>query len=286
MNDFVKPKNSLGLAVFFLVLLLLVFVATPVQLAWGMWGLAVTELIILAAAIIPALLYKWDLKEVFPLDVPSPRQITGVCILWFGSYVAVTAVSSIIIYFFPQGLWEVSRYITELFRSTPFPVTLFIAAVMPAVCEEALHRGLIQYTFGTQKKWVLVLAMGLIFGLFHLDPYRFLGTAILGAVMTYIMAETNNLVLPMLFHLINNSFSTFATFVNDPTTTAEAVGMPLASVGAFLIFTAVTPFLFVIGTRFLKSKGANKQNGKKEILAAAVAALILILIGLAVSAAA
>ena len=139
----------------FSVIILLLFVATPMQLAWGMWGLAATEIMILAAAVIPALLYKWDLKQVFPLGIPSTRQVFGVLMLWLGSYLVVTTISLIIIYFFPQGLPEISRSILELFQSTPFPVTLFIAAGCRQ-CEEALHRGLIQYTFGPQKNGCLL----------------------------------------------------------------------------------------------------------------------------------
>lgn len=285
MNEAVKPKFPLGLAVFFFVLLLLIFVAAPVQLVWGMWGLALTELMILAVAVIPALLCKWDLKAVFPLRLPTLRQIFGVFIIWFGSYLAVTAVSYFIIYFFPEGLWEISRQITELFRSTPFPVTLFIAALMPAVCEEALHRGFIQYTFGRLKKWALVLVMGLLFGLFHLDPYRFLATSILGAAMTFLMAETQNLILPMLFHFINNAVSTFASFLNDPVLTAEVANISLAQAGAMLTFTAITPFLFLSGKRFLRANEdqADAAARKREILAAAVVALLLLMAGIAVS---
>ena len=285
MKEIVKPKLLIGLAVFFLVIILLLFVATPMQLAWGMWGLAATEIMILAAAVIPALLYKWDLKQVFPLGIPSTRQVFGVLMLWLGSYLVVTTISLIIICFFPQGLPEISRSILELFQSTPFPVTLFIAAVMPAVCEEALHRGLIQYTFGPQKKWVLVVVMGFIFGLFHLDPYRFLGTAILGAVMTLIMVETNNLVLPALFHFVNNAVSTFASYQAEPPVATD-VAVPLVFIGAFLIITAVAPFLLVAGNRLLKSKATRetKAGKKTDILAAVAAAVLLFIAGVAITA--
>ena len=38
-------------------------------------------------------------------------------------------------------------------------------------CEEALHRGFIQYSFqSVRSDWVIILSMGFIFGLFHMDP--------------------------------------------------------------------------------------------------------------------
>ena len=55
-----------------------------------------------------------------------------------------------------------------------------------------------------RKEWLVVLIMGIYFGLFHANPLRFLPTAILGAVMSYIMLETENMVYSSAFHMINN----------------------------------------------------------------------------------
>ena len=41
-----------------------------------------------------------------------------------------------------------------------------------------------------------VTAMGIIFGIFHLDFVRFIPTAVLGAALTYVMLETDNILLP------------------------------------------------------------------------------------------
>ena len=37
---------------------------------------------------------------------------------------------------------------------------------------------------------------------------RFLPTALLGAALTYLMVETENMIYPALFHFINNFFPT------------------------------------------------------------------------------
>ena len=68
---------------------------------------------------------------------------------------------------------------------------MIVVALLPAICEEAVHRGVIIHTmYRIRKEWLVVLIMGIYFGLFHASPLRFLPTAILGAVMSYIMLET------------------------------------------------------------------------------------------------
>jgi len=284
VNELVRPKPGIGILVFILVIVMMIFVAAPIQFALGMWGLAITELLLLAAAVIPALIFRWNLREIFRFQIPSFRQVFGTLVLWVGGYIAVMTVTMIISYFFPEGMTNVSSQMLELFRSVPFPVTLFIVAVMPAVCEEALHRGLIQFTFRGASKWVTVLSMGFIFGVFHLDPYRFLGTAILGALLTLIMVETKNILLPILFHLVNNSLSALASQVSTPS--AEAVAIPLASVGVLIMLATVVPFLFMGGSRLLLTKQERQDRPikKKAIITAVALTVVLAVTGVAITA--
>jgi len=284
VKEMLKPKVYIGLIVFAMVIALMIFVAAPIQWAWGMWGLAITELILLACGIIPAIVLKWDLREVFQVRKPTFRQILGTLILWFGGYLLVLAINMIIFYLFPEGMSGVSNDLLEFFKSLPFLITLFIVAVMPAVCEEVLHRGFILHTFkGIKNKWVIIISMGFIFGIFHLDPYRFLGTAVLGVLLTYIMVETRNILLPIMFHFVNNALSALSTLGSTPI--PEVVHIPLISVGVFLIFAAITPFLFLSGSKLLRTKEENINNpsAKKVKYIAIVTAVILAMTGMGIT---
>jgi uncharacterized protein len=283
-----KPYQ--GIAVFILVLLAMLLVAAPIQRTWGMYGVALTELIILLLAVIPAIILKANLKEIFPLKKPLLRQIFGVLLIWNGSYVAVLLITLVIGYFFPEGLTKVSSGLQNTFTSVPMGVAFFIIAVMPAICEEALHRGLILSTLSTiNNKWIIVLTMGVIFGVFHLDLYRFLPTAVLGMAMTYIMIETRNMLLPILFHFINNALTTFISF----TTKSQAAllemnsGTMLNAISVYLIIGSVIPFLLLSGARLIHRKEAineaedmavkKKRKNKMTRLAVLCSALMILL---------
>lgn len=284
-----KPYQ--GITVFILVILTSFFVAAPIQRAWGMYGVAVTELIILFLAVIPAIILKANLKEIFPVKKPLLSQIFGVLTLWFGSYFAVLLITLVIGYFFPEGLTKVNNGLQNVFTSVPMAVAFLIIAVMPAICEEALHRGLILSSLRSLKnKWMLVLSMGVIFGIFHLDPYRFLPTAVLGMALTYIMIETRNILLPILFHFINNAFTTFVSFAAKPQAAPTEInsGMMLSAIAAYFIIGAIIPFLILLGARLIHGKEsidetegmAMKKKRKNKMLGiAALCSALMILIG-------
>jgi membrane protease YdiL (CAAX protease family) len=284
-----KPYQ--GIAVFILVILMMLFAAVPIQRKWGMYGVGITELIILLLAIIPAILLKANLKEIFPVKKPSLRQIFGVLMIWLGSYITVLLITLVIGYFFPEGLAKVSNSLQNAFTSVPKGTAFFIIAVMPAICEEALHRGFILSSLTSVKsKWIIVLSMGIIFGIFHLDLYRFLPTAVLGMALSYIMIETKNMVLPFFFHFINNALTTLASFTtkSQPTLTEINSGMMLTAIAAYLIIGAIIPFLLLFGSRLIHSKEAvdetediatKKKRKNKMTIAAVLCSVLMIILG-------
>jgi membrane protease YdiL (CAAX protease family) len=284
-----KPYQ--GITVFILVILSILFVAAPIQRKWGMYGVALTELIILLLAVIPAIILKINLKEIFPVKKPLLSQILGVLTIWCGSYFAVLLITLVIGYFFPEGLTKVNNGLQNVFTSVPMGVAFLIIAVMPAICEEALHRGLILYSLSSLKsKWMIVLSMGVIFGVFHLDLYRFLPTAVLGMAMTYIMLETRNILLPILFHFINNVLTTYISFTTKSQAALTEINseMMLSVISTYFMIGAIIPFLILLGVRLIHRKesieetedmAVIKKRKNKMLGIAALCSLLMILLG-------
>lgn len=284
-----KAYHGIGLAILFVLMML--FVATPIQMKFGMYGVAITELIVLAMGIISAIILKADLKEVFPIKVPALRQLFGTLIMWVATYLVVTLITLIIGYFFPESLNQVSEGLNEVITSIPMWLAFIFVAIMPAICEEVLTRGFIQASFHNFKsKWSIVVLVGIIFGIFHLDFVRFFPTAILGGTMAYIMFETKNLVLPMFLHFINNGLSTLVSFLLPAQEMANSISsmeIPMASIGAWFIVASAAPFTFLLGSILIHKKGekresepAEKKNWSKKIYLAATMTVVLFIIGL------
>jgi len=258
-----QPRWWMGVLWFVVVMAVVMFAFGPIQMTLGMPGLIVTELILLAMAVVPAILMKWNLREVFSVRLPKIRQIFGALVVWAGALLLMISVNMVIMFLFPQQMAGTSTALNSFFTSISPVIGFLIIAVSPAICEEALCRGLIQYTFRDVKsKFIVVAAMGVIFGVFHTDPVRILGTGILGAAIAYVMLETKNILLLMLMHFTNNALSAVATFstanevVSEEvmTESIEMISSSTAFIGVYVMMAAAAPVLLLIGAALIHVK--------------------------------
>jgi sodium transport system permease protein len=101
----------------------------------------------------------------------------------------------------------------EQFRKLLFPelprglgASLFLFALTPAVCEEVLFRGLILRGLLTRLPPATAIALcGAMFGLFHIDVYRLLPTALLGVMLSFITWRSGSLLPSIAAHFLNNA---------------------------------------------------------------------------------
>jgi membrane protease YdiL (CAAX protease family) len=84
---------------------------------------------------------------------------------------------------------------------------LLMIAVIPALGEEFLFRGVIQRIFGewTRSYHAGVWIAAVLFSLMHFEYFGFLQRVLLGASFGYMLAWTGSMWLPVLAHFVNNS---------------------------------------------------------------------------------
>ena len=97
-----------------------------------------------------------------------------------------------------------------------FVVNIFMIAVVPAVSEELIFRGIIQRQLG---KWfgnidVAVLVSAIIFSAIHMQFYGFLPRVFLGIVLGYMFVWTGSLWLPILAHFTNNALAAVVAWLH------------------------------------------------------------------------
>jgi len=106
-------------------------------------------------------------------------------------------------------LAETTKYLTEL-NSIPELVLAFIAiAIIPAVGEEIIFRGLIQNDFyrATRNAHVAIWMSAFLFSAIHMQFYGFVPRVLLGALFGYLYFWSGNLWMPVLAHFVNNGFT-------------------------------------------------------------------------------
>jgi sodium transport system permease protein len=83
-------------------------------------------------------------------------------------------------------------------------VVLFLA-VVPGVFEELAFRGVLLHGLAARLRPVaLALAVGAIFGIFHVSLWRILPTAWLGMLLAAVVLLTGSIYPAMLWHALNN----------------------------------------------------------------------------------
>lgn len=116
---------------------------------------------------------------------------------------------------------ESAAELTELFvRTDKFGVLLinvFVVALVPAIGEEFLFRGVIQRVIGdwSKNKHVAIWITAILFSALHLQFYGFLPRALLGAMFGYLLVWSGNLWLPVIAHFVNNGLAVVAYYLYD-----------------------------------------------------------------------
>ena len=147
---------------------------------------------------------------------------------------------------------------TLLVRAHSVPELLFVilvVALTPAICEELLFRGLIQknITLATSKKWGYILA-GIIFGVYHLNPFLIVPLMSLGVFFGFLMYRSETILVPMLAHFANNVVSIFGTYYEGDVKDQGTLSMfnSLSEYSSTFVLSAMTGFaiIFLISMYF------------------------------------
>ena len=182
---------------------------------------------------------------------------------------------------FPKSIKEVSGLSDFIYGNTNIVIIFLVVTVMPAICEEAIQRGaILSHLRSLEKDWAIILIMGAFFGLFHLSVLRFLSTAALGALLTYLMVKKNNFLLPMIMHFSNNliamAFGSIGNVTDNTSDVLESVS-GLQILGIYCLFGFLAPVLLVLAFKLL-----NKEEHKtKYWIIAIIVSAVLFVVGIA-----
>ncbi len=139
---------------------------------------------------------------------------------------------------------------------------IFIIAVIPAVSEEVLFRGLIQRTLEKSIRpfWSAALT-GVIFAFFHMNPFSFLPLVLIGIYLGYIAMRADSLVVSILAHFFNNAIACVAAYLrvsDDYVLVGKAGELSTGSLFLIVIFYcsvfSLSTYYFIRVTRPLESR--------------------------------
>lgn len=136
-----------------------------------------------------------------------------------------------------------------------------MVVVLPAICEEALFRGVIARGLEEFGKIPAILISALFFMLMHASPLQTVYQFFLGLALGFLMVETGNIFLCMILHGANNLLAVV-------TTLGDYFTQPLAKL-LYTVFTVILGLILLVLTinaflpkekRFIKRKEKNAER--------------------------
>jgi membrane protease YdiL (CAAX protease family) len=110
--------------------------------------------------------------------------------------------------------------IESLIEAKTFPVmilNLFLIAVLPAVGEELIFRGVFQKIFYNlfRSGHLAIWFSAFLFSTLHFQFFGFIPRLILGLVFGYLFFWSGNLWVPVISHFVNNAFPVLVSYIQD-----------------------------------------------------------------------
>lgn len=159
-----------------------------------------------------------------------------------------------------RGMEDRGLQMTEWMTSfTDLPtlfLSLFIMAVLPAVAEEYVFRGVLQkeLSIGFKNVHLAIWLSAILFSSIHLQFFGFLPRVLLGALFGYLYYWSGNLAIPIFAHFINNGFTLIMVYLNNTDLlTFDIQNSESSSLASVLIFAIITfGLVFLFRNQLLK----------------------------------
>lgn len=137
-----------------------------------------------------------------------------------------------------------------------FVLSILVMAVLPAIAEEFLFRGLVQKILiqWTKHNHISIAITSFIFAFIHGNPEQVLGIFILGMVLGYLMEYTANLLFPILLHFTNNLVSLIAmNYQQEDSSILASDYQPSITIAAVSLSVLLGIFYYLNKTKSISS---------------------------------
>ncbi|HJZ41419.1 MAG TPA: CPBP family intramembrane glutamic endopeptidase [Bacteroidales bacterium] len=167
-----------------------------------------------------------------------------------------------------RALEESAARLTGLFLESrsgrDLAVNMLMIAILPAIGEEFLFRGVLQrlLTDWTKNRHMGVILGAFIFSFIHLQFYGFVPRFLLGLYFGYLFLWSSSIWVPVAGHFINNGLAVaYYHFAADPIgeTALDRIGTSAGSSYPFVISMIFTALLLVLIYRNEKNAGMQSS---------------------------
>jgi membrane protease YdiL (CAAX protease family) len=179
------------------------------------------------------------LREVAPLGVPSLRDLLGALLCVFGLAPLSGLAAELVGRAVPREL-NAETMVLGLTRGVTPPELVGVVlatAVVPAIVEELLFRGVLTRAFLGRGNLLALAVPSAMFGIFHLEPTQAAGTFVLGFGFGLVRLYTDSVLTSILCHMAYGSYVLIDVYAGGEVASTElhlgrvGLGLSLSAVG-------------------------------------------------------
>jgi uncharacterized protein len=116
-----------------------------------------------------------------------------------------------------ESIKELTQYLTQFTTFQDLLVGLLVFALIPAVGEEIVFRGILQryLIVWTRNAHIGIWLAAVIFAAIHVQFFGFLPRMVLGALFGYLYVWSGRIMVPILGHFVNNGVTVLALYLRQ-----------------------------------------------------------------------
>lgn len=179
------------------------------------------------------------LHEVCPLGVPSLRDTAGALLCVFGLAPLSGLAAELVRRAIPRELNAETMVLglTKDVTAAELVGVVVATAIVPAIIEELLFRGLLTRAFVGRSNLLALSVPSVMFGIFHLEPTQAAGTFVLGIGFGIARLYTDSVLTSIVCHLVYSSYVLIDVYSGGEVGSTElhlgrvGLGLSLSAVG-------------------------------------------------------
>ncbi len=151
----------------------------------------------------------------------------------------------------------ITKYLTTFKTTGQLLMAMLVIAIIPAIGEETLFRGILQrsISYWTGNVHVGVWLAAALFSAIHIQFLGFFPRMLLGALFGYLYVWSGNLWVPILAHFVNNGFTVVMVYLYQ----RKVTSMDIESTDSVPILGALVSLVLTSGLLYY-FKRANQET--------------------------
>ena len=197
-----------------------------------------SQLFVLLVPLIGSKICGVKLRETFRIRSIRPVSLVFIFLIAFCSFPIISLLNVLSMFFVEN---EVAGVAMDMYPHGLF-LSMLVMAVMPAVGEEVLMRGVIYRSYQRKSPIFALFASAVIFGLIHMNFHQMPYAIFLGIIMVLLIEATDSILSSMFLHFLINGFSTMAGYftANIVETQVQSTSSPwIVQIMPYVIMSAI-----------------------------------------------